>query len=430
VSGISPGTAITRQGGAGLNEVVQRIGRRFARAEPRRRALAYLKGLLSPVQRKNGWQLAEQAGDPSPYGVQHLLGRASWDADQVRDDLRVYVVEHLGDPDGVLIVDETGFLKKGDQSAGVQRQYSGTAGRVENCQVGVFLAYYTARGRTFLDRALYLPRSWTDQAQRCQTAGIPHTVAFATKPMLARQMLQRAFDAGVPARWVTGDAVYGSDRHFRQFLESQHKAYVLGVTSNYTLRPYTAGTLADQLPKQAWTRRSAGIGSKGPRRYDWALQRIYLDHTGWGHWLLVRRHIRAPHERAYYRVYAPADTTLEQMVAVAGKRWAVEECFETAKGECGLDEYEVRSWVGWHRHVTLSLLAHAYLTVVRARAVHTGAQKKAGSAAPSRANSADRAGGAGTVVAAGLARSTARRVGAGVEPLAAPAPSPSAALPL
>ena len=363
-------------GAAALDQVAQRIGPRFARAEPRRRALAYLKGLLSPLPRKNGWQLAEQAGDRSPYGVQHLLGRASWDAEQVRDELRVYVVDHLGDPDGVLIVDETGFLKKGAQSAGVQRQYSGTAGRVENCQVGVFLAYYTARGRTFLDRALYLPRSWTDQVQRCQAAGIPATVAFATKPMLARQMLQRAFDAGVPARWVTGDAVYGSNSQFRHFLESRHKAYVLGVTSNYTLRPYTAGTLADQLPKNAWRRRSAGAGSKGPRRYDWALHQIYLDDRGWGHWLLVRRHIQAPHQRAYYRVYAPAHTTLEQMVAVAGKRWAVEECFETAKSQCGLDEYEVRSWTGWHRHVTVALLAHAYLTVVQARAAYRGAPKK------------------------------------------------------
>ena len=361
-------SAAVVQWAATLDQVAHRLGQRFTRAEPRRRALAYLKGLLSPVQRKNGWQLAAQAGDRSPYGVQHLLGRATWDADEVRDDLRAYVVEHLGDPEGVLVVDETGFLKKGEQSAGVQRQYSGTAGRVENCQIGVFMVYCTARGRTFLDRALYLPRSWTAQAQRCQAAGIPHAVGFATKPMLARQMLQRALDAGVPARWVTGDAVYGSDSQFRHFLESRPLAYVLGITSNYTLRPYTAGALAEQLPKQAWRRRSAGTGSKGPRRYEWALHRIYLDDTGWDHWLLVRRQLKPPHERAYYRVFAPANTTLEQMVAVAGKRWAVEECFEIAKGQCGLDEYEVRSWTGWHRHVTLSLLAHAYLTVVRAQA--------------------------------------------------------------
>jgi len=421
---------MTRPGAAGLHEVAQRIGQRFARAAPRQRALVYLRGLLSPVPRKNGWQLAEHAGDRSPYGVQHLLGRASWEADQVRDDLRAYVVDHLGDPDGVLIVDETGFLKKGEQSAGVQRQYSGTAGKVENCQVGVFLAYSTARGRTFLDRALYLPRAWTAQAKRCQAAGIPPTVVFATKPRRARQMLERAFDAGVPARWVTGDAVYGSDSQFRHFLENRHLAYVLGVTSNYTLRPYTAATLADQLPKKAWKRRSAGRGSKGPRRYDWALHRIYLDERGWGHWLLVRRQIRAPHERAYYRVYAPANTTLAQLVMVAGKRWAVEECFETAKGECGLDEYEVRSWTGWHRHVTLAMLAHAYLAVVRAQAAHTGTQKKASGTAPSRVDSVDRAGGAGAVVAAPLASAAARRVGAGLQPLAAPPPGHRTALPL
>jgi SRSO17 transposase len=201
-------------------------------------------------------------------------------------------------------------------------------------------------------------------------------VAFATKPVLARQMLERAFDSGVPARWVTGDSVYGSDSYFRRFLQQRGISYVLGVTSDYTVRPYTVGGLADALPRNAWKRRSAGNGSKGPRRYEWALHRMYWDETGWGHWLLIRRQIGARHERAYYRVFAPANTTLEQMVAVAGKRWAVEECFETAKGECGLDEYEVRSWTGWHRHITLSLLAHAYLTVVRTQAVQSEPHKK------------------------------------------------------
>jgi SRSO17 transposase len=371
---VSPESAILWA--AGLEEVAQRIGTRFPRSEPRQRAVTYLQGLLSPVERKNGWQLAEQAGDESPYGVQHLLGRATWNADEVRDDLRAYVVEHLGDPDGVLIVDETGFLKKGDQSAGVQRQYSGTAGGIENCQVGVFLAYHAAGGRTFLDRALYLPRSWSEDPERGQAAGIPETVTFATKPVLARQMLERALAAGVPAPWVTGDSVYGSDSQFRRFLQNRGMAYVLGITSDYTVRPYTVGSLADTLPPNAWKRRSAGEGRKGPRRYEWALHRMYVDETGWGHWLLMRRQIGARHERAYYRVFAPANTTLEQMVAVAGKRWAVEECFETAKGECGLDEYEVRSWTGWHRHITLSLLAHAYLTVVRAQAVRTDPLKK------------------------------------------------------
>jgi len=255
-----------RQGAAGLEEVAQRLAVRFPRSEPRQRALAYLQGLLSRVERKNGWQLAEQAGDESPYGVQHLLGRAAWNADEVRDDLRAYVVEHLGEAEGVLIVDETGFLKKGEQSVGVQRQYSGTAGGIENCQVGVFLAYSTSGGRTFLDRALYLPRSWTEDAERCQAAGVPETVAFATKPALARQMIARALDAGVPARWVTGDSVYGSDRGFRRFLQQRSIAYVLGITSSYTVRPYTVGTLADSLPPSAWKRRRAGEGRKGPIR--------------------------------------------------------------------------------------------------------------------------------------------------------------------
>lgn len=369
-------SASVAQWATGLDEVAQRLAARFPRSEPRHRALVYLRGLLSSVERKNGWPLAEQAGDASPYGVQHLLGRATWSADQVRDDLRAYVVDHLGAADGVLIVDETGFLKKGGQSVGVQRQYSGTAGGVENCQVGVFLAYHGSLGRAFLDRALYLPRSWTQDVERCHAAGIPEAVAFATKPVLARQMLERAFEAGVPARWVTGDSVYGSDSHFRRFLQQRGMPYVLGVTSDYTVRPFTVGALATTLPRTAWKRRSAGDGSKGPRRYEWALHRMYRDATGWGHWLRVRRQSSARHERAYYRVFAPADTTLEQRVAVAGKRWAVEECFEMAKGECGLDEYEVRSGTGWHRHITLSLLAHAYLTVVRAQAAAAEPLKK------------------------------------------------------
>jgi SRSO17 transposase len=361
---------------AGLEEVAQRIGMRFSRSEPRQRAVAYLQGLLSPVERKNGWQLAEQAGDESPYGVQHLLGRAAWDADEVRDDLRAYVVQHLGDPEGVLIVDETGFLKKGEESVGVQRQYSGTAGRIENCQIGVFLAYHAPRGRAFLDRTLYLPRSWTEDPERCQAAGVPDTIRFATKLTLARQMIERALEEGVPARWVTADSVYGSDSHFRRFLQGRGISYVLGVTSDHPVRPYTAASLAQALPRKAWKRRSAGAGRKGPRRYEWARRRMYRDENGWGHWVLIRRRIGARRERAYYRVFAPARTTLEEMIAVVGKRWAVEECFETAKGECGLDQYEVRSWTGWHRHITLSLLAHAYLTVVRARVVRAAPLKK------------------------------------------------------
>jgi SRSO17 transposase len=334
--------------------------------------MAYLQGLLSPVERKNSWQLAEEMGEATPYGVQHLLGRASWDADEVRDDLRAYVVEHLGDKRAVLIVDETGFVKKGEQSVGVQRQYSGTAGRIENCQIGVFLAYATPKGRTFLDRALYLPEEWIKDEARCHQAGVPERAAFATKPVLARQMLARALAAGVPARWVTGDAVYGNDGKLRRWLEERRVAHVLGVSGNHYIwmgfQQQPVAAVAQQVPRKVWQRLSAGEGSKGPRWFDWAALRLPCPERGWQRWLLLRRKVDKPTELAYYRVFVPARASLEEVVKVAGTRWAVEECFETAKGEVGLDQYEVRSWSGWYRHITLALLAHAYLTVVRTQA--------------------------------------------------------------
>lgn len=245
----------------------------------------------------------------------------------------------------------------------------------------MFLAYQAPRGHTLLDRALYLPKSWTEDRARCQAAGVPDTVRFATKPRLAEQMLTRAFAAGIPARWVTGDSVYGSDRPLPRFLEAHPVGYVLGVSSGYTVRPYTAGGLAQALPKKVWKRLSAGPGSKGPRGYEWARSPLGPNQSAWDRWLLLRRSVDEPHEYAYYCVRAPHDTTLKQMVAVAGPRWAVEECFEIAKGDCGLDEYEVRRWTGWHRQVTLSMLALAYLTVVRTRATATPAPKKKSTAA-------------------------------------------------
>ena len=365
----------------GLEEVAQRIGPRFPRSEPRRRARAYLQGLLSVLERKNSWQLAEQAGDKSPYGIQHLLGRATWDADAVRDDLRAYVVEHLGDSEGVLIVDETGFLKKGERSVGVQRQYSGTAGGIENCQIGVFLAYHTRQGHAFLDRALYVPESWAQDPERRQAAAIPETVTFATKPVLARQMIERALEAGVPARWVAGDSIYGSDHNLRRWLEARHICYVLGVTSGHSffvenLHRRTVKEIATRFRKRAWKRKSAGFGSKGPRWYDWALWELRGVEKGWRYWLLVRRSVESPEELAYYRVFAPEGTKLDQMVAAAGQRWAVEECFEIAKSDCGLDDYEVRNWPGWYRHITLALWAHAYLTVMRAQTLEDAPKKR------------------------------------------------------
>ena len=367
----------------GLGALQARIAHRFARLEPRRRALQYLKGLLSPVERKNGWQLAEQAGEPTPDGMQRLLATADWDAEQVRDDLRAYVVEHLGDPAAVLVIDETGFLKKGTKSVGVQRQYSGTAGRIENCQIGVFLAYASATGRTFLDRALYLPKEWAADRERRHEAGVPAAVEFRTKPQLARGMLERALDAGVPAAWVTGDEVYGGDRRLRLWLAERQVPHVLAVKSTEPLwtrttwRQVAAKTLAAAVPAAAWERLSAGAGAKGPRVYAWARVPIRaLPEPSWDYWLLVRRSLTDPTDLAYYVCFCPAETPLAELVGVAGTRWAIEESFESAKGEVGLDHYEVRRWPGWYRHITLALLAHAYLTVTRAAAVEKGGAKR------------------------------------------------------
>jgi len=362
---------------AQLRDLVDRVGHHFARAEARERVLGYLTGLLSPVERKNGWQLAEAIGDRNPYGMQHLLGRADWDADALRDELQAYVIEQLGDPAGVVVVDETGFLKKGRKSVGVARQYSGTAGRVENCQVGVFLTYATAAGRTFLDRELYLHKEWAQDRERCQEAGVPDDVNFATKPQLATRMLERALDAGVPAAWVTGDEVYGGDRRLRMWLEERQQPFVLAVKSSEPLwsdgeggvRQRKAAALTAAITAEEWQRLSAGEGAKGPRLYDWARIRLFrLPDPGWEHWLLVRRSLADPTEVAYYVVFGHDDATLSELVRVAGMRWTIEECLEAAKGEVGLDEYEVRKWDGWYRHITLVMLAHAYLTVTQATA--------------------------------------------------------------
>ena len=365
----------------GIERVHECIAGRFRRPEPRRRALAYLRGLLSPVERKNGWQLAEQAGDATPDGVQRLLYNYRWDADQVRDDLRDYMMEHLGDAEGVVVVDETGFLKKGEKSAGVQRQYSGTAGRIENCQIGVFLAYASAKGRTLLDRELYLPQVWADDRERRREAGVPEDAVFRTKPQLAQLMLGRALESGVPFAWFTGDEVYGSDRKLRLWLEHEEIPHVMAIKSNEKLWAWTgegplqvrADRLASQVDEANWVRCSAGNGAKGPRVYDWAAVEIRpLREPGKGHWLLARRSIAKPGELAYYVCFGPAETALDELARVAGTRWAIEECFEEAKGEVGLDQYEVRRWDGWYRHITLAMLAHAYLTVIRYQAMEQG----------------------------------------------------------
>ena len=379
---------------AGLDDLFALVAGRFFRVEPRLRARAYMRSLLAPLASKNGWTLAEAAGDATPDGMQRLLNRAAWDDGGVRDDVRAYVARHLGAADGVLVVDETGFLKKGTRSAGVQRQYSGTAGRVENCQLGVFCAYASSKGRALIDRELYLPKSWLADRDRCRAAAVPGEAQFATKPELARAMLGRALDAGVPAAWVTADEAYGKDGKFRSWLEQRRIGYVVAVPCDQAIAG-SAGTsradvLAAHAPARAWKRRSCGNGAKGPRIFDWAVASLPADEgsarPGWSWHLLVRRSLthnsKGEHELAYYLCFAPDSRTDEDMIRVAGSRWAVEECFQTAKTETGLDHYQVRCYDAWYRHITLAMLGHAYLCVTAATA------PKALAAASSRSRSA------------------------------------------
>jgi len=338
---------------------------RFGRVDRQRHVWEYLLGLLSSVERKNGWQLAEASEHTTPYRVQHLLDRAPWDADAVRDDLREYIAEELGDPNGVLVVDETGFLKKGTHSVGVQRQYSGTAGRVENCQIGVFLAYAGKHGRALMDRELYLPKEWAQDSPRRQATKIPKHIEFKTKPQLAQQMIERAVTAKVPFAWIAGDEVYGDNRSLRVWLEQQDLHFVLAVRSNQyvwteRMRQETVEQLGNAVAGKDGHTLSAGDGTKGPRWYDWARVPLLSWQMPGERWLLLRKS-RADGKLAYYVCYVPPGTDLLTMVRVAGMRWMVEECFEAAKGEVGLDHYEVRSWHGWCRHVTLAMTAHAFL---------------------------------------------------------------------
>jgi SRSO17 transposase len=362
-------------------EIERRIGPLFARTDVRSHALSYLAGLLSPAERKNSWQLAEICGEPNPYGFQHLLGRADWDVDALRDRLRSYVTDYLAAPDAVGVIDETGFLKKGVHSAGVARQYSGTAGKIENCQIGVFLAYASDFGQTLLDRELYLPKDWTDDRERCRRAGIPDERTFATKPALAQQMLERTFAAGVELAWVTGDCVSGDNHTLRQWLERRKQAYVLAVSSDEMVwidnQRWQIKTLLAEVPSDGWQRLSAGLGSKGPRTYDWWRMELSAPaQSGWQCWLLLRRSISDPSEVTAYRAFAVADTSLAAQVRAASLRWTVEESIQTGKGEVGLDHYEVRSWSGWYRHITLAMWAQAWLSVIRSEQGAEAAPKK------------------------------------------------------
>jgi len=363
-----------------LREVKRRIRPLFTQERVVVSAGLFLDGLLGPERRKTGWMRAEVAGDPGPWRQQAILGRGRWEADALRDIVRDYALEALADADAVLVIDETGFLKQGQSSCGVARQYTGSAGKITNCQIGVFAAYVSRHGHAFIDRALYLPKAWADDPGRLAAARVPPGTVFATTPRLALAMIERAIAAGVPFAWVAGDSVYGVGE-VEMALRRAGKGYVLGVNATQPFnswigKPAVAGTaeaIARGLEPAAWRRLSAGEGTKGPRLYDWAyLELADLDaseyHDGstglWTRGLLIRRSL-ADGECAYFTTWCPAGTTIETLVAVEGRRWAIEDAFETAKTELGLDHNETRSWHGWHRHVSLAMLAFAMLAVIR-----------------------------------------------------------------
>lgn len=347
----------------------------LGRAETRAAAGVFIDGLLSSAERKTGWMLAEEAGLERPYRIQSLLGRSTWSADHLRDLVREYVADALGDESGVLVIDETGFLKKGKHSVGVGRQYSGTAGRIENCQIGVFASYASRYGHALVDRQLYLPKDWAENKDRRRKACVPDGVSFATKPAMAREMIARTLDAGLPCAWVLGDAVYGSDYQLRRMLEKRGQPYVLAVRSNHTLRFFDNGNLVQTDPAaiveafedDQWTSLTAGEGSKGPRLYDWARAPLGWDRDeGFERWLLVRRSQREPKALAYFFAYAPEGASLAELAGAAGLRWTIEECFLRAKDDLGLDHCEARSWHGWHRHMSLVMTAAAFLAKLSA----------------------------------------------------------------
>jgi SRSO17 transposase len=359
----------------------ERFADLFARRESREQMGKYLRGLLAGVERKNGWQVAEALGDATPDRMQRLLYRVEWDAEVARDRLQEFVIEVFGDADGIGVIDETGFIKKGRDSVGVQRQYSGTAGKVENCQIGTFLSYATPRGHVLLDRRLYLPESWCADSSRRAEAKVPAEVVFQTKPQQAREMLGHAWEQGVPMRWVTGDEVYGNDPSLRAFIQAQGRGYVLAVASTtpvWRLGPdqlpaapgaETMAAVVAGWPAGQWERLTVAEGEKGPRVYDWGRMLVIESRhqrPGPTVGLLARRSVSDPSEIAYYLAYSPEPVSLQTLAQVAATRYTVEQCFEEAKGETGLDEYEVRHYHSGYRHITLSMMAHAWLAAVRA----------------------------------------------------------------
>ena len=354
-----------------------RFAHLFSRSETREQAAKYMRGLMAKIERKNGWQIAEEIGDNTPDRTQRLLYSSHWGWDGARDELQYFVIETFGDDNGVGIVDETGFLKKGDCSVGVKRQYSGTAGKVENCQIGTFLCYATPSSHVFLDRRLYLPGTWCADQERRAKAKVPVEVEFQTKPEQAIEMLEYAWEQGVPMHWVTGDEVYGDSPALRNTVESHGKLYVLAVSSNTPVfeqtpveepAPTTVASVISTWPVQQWERLTTAQGEKGPLIYDWGRMRVVESRDGLpgpDGWLLARRSVSDPEDIAYYLSNAPVEATLMELARVACIRYTVEQCIEEAKGETGLDEYEVRYWHSWHRHITLSMMAHAWLASIR-----------------------------------------------------------------
>jgi len=372
----------------GIDEVMNKLHSRFQSRSGREMARQYITGLMSTAERKNGWQLSEAMGQKTPYAIQQFIYRGNWNADEVRDELREYAKEKLGEESGVLIADETGFIKKGKKSAGVMRQYSGTAGRIENSQIGVFITYASSKGHMIIDRELYLPKEWMDDSERCKEAGIPEETQFKTKPQMALEMLKSAHDASVPFSWVTADSIYGDFRDIGMWLESISKGYVMAVSGKaYIWQGFTQHRVskilealpaaeADSPVSPGWERLSAGSGSKGERMYDWMLIPANDPPAkGWKRDILVRRSISKPDDIRAFICYYPEGMSVMELAAIAGIRWRIEQSFEEAKGEVGLDHYEVRSYGGWYKHITLSCWALALLTALKVDATKPEFQK-------------------------------------------------------
>jgi len=380
--------------GPGFDAYMGAFSSRFPRIEPRRRAASYVRGLLSELERKNGWTIAEGAGDKTPDGMQRLLNASQWDEDGARDDLRTVIIDAIGDKENaILVVDETGFLKKGKKSAGVARMYTGTAGKTENCQIGVFLAYTSPTGHALIDRELYLPAVWTSDPDRCAAAGIPEHVEFSTKYKLAQLMIERARAAHTPFSWVTADEVYGQAEPLHAYLERSTISYVMAVRRTEKVTTHTGASTAEMViaePGTKWQRMSAGDGTKGPRVSDWSTTQLPDNPTTQGHrYILARRSIDDTTDLAYYFCYSNKPANLERLVHVAASRWTVEECFQTAKNEAGLDHYQVRDYTAWYKHMTLSMIALAFLTIIKTAEEKRGSSIRATASSPSPATKSD-----------------------------------------